>query len=613
MQDALGHYKILEHVGSSGLGDVYRARDTQLGRTVAIKVLPASLTDDPRTRDRFLRDARMATALSHPNIAALYEVGEDHGQLFLACEFVPGESLKTTMAGHAMNPRRAIDFAVQVADALADAHAAGIVHGHLTADTIRVTSKGSAKLLDFGLSGWALSGGGTDALAKYRDDIAALGRVLFEMLTGAPPPTPPRAPSTLNRHVPGELDAIVLKALAPADTPGYQSAATLAAELRAVRAIIDVRTDAEAVVPPRARAGGPRLAAWTLAALALIGVAAWLAREPARRLWESAFRPPPAPVIGVLPLELETADRSETYFADGVAEGLARRLGAIPGVLVLGRSGLRRDRGRTPTDLARALGARVVLTGRIRPQASPLSMSLELIDPAGESIWSATYSRDPSQLLALQAQAAGEVASALGVDVEPTAAGARAEARVVDPAAYRAYLEGRQAAADGRLSDAVAFYQQAADRDAGLAEALAALALAIDTTEESPTDVQRRDDAATRAYQLDPDLPDANAAMALGAADLEKALGYLRHGVEVDRSWGDGYRRIADRIRPFDPVRAAAFYQASLAVDPRLAASRAGLSEAQGMQPPDDARLERERIATAVGGLIERPAEPGQR
>jgi serine/threonine protein kinase len=158
MFETLGHYKILDRIGAGGLGEVYRARDTRLGRTVAIKVLTADVAGAPDRRARLVRDARAAAVLSHPNIAALYEVGEDQDQLFLVFEYVPGETLKNTIAGRPLNPRRAIDLAVQIADALADAHAAGLVHRDLTSDNIFVTPKGNAKLLDFGLAAWTTSG-----------------------------------------------------------------------------------------------------------------------------------------------------------------------------------------------------------------------------------------------------------------------------------------------------------------------------------------------------------------------------------------------------------------------------------------------------------------------
>src|SRR5260370_2229288 len=130
------------------MGEVYRARDTRLGRTVAIKVLAPALAGDPDRRDRVLAEARTAAALSHPNIAALYEIGDDQGRVFLAFEFVPGEMLNGVIAGRAINPRRAINLGIQIADALADAHAAGILHADIRPDNIIVTPKGNAKILD---------------------------------------------------------------------------------------------------------------------------------------------------------------------------------------------------------------------------------------------------------------------------------------------------------------------------------------------------------------------------------------------------------------------------------------------------------------------------------
>ena len=170
MVESLGDYKILDRIGAGGMGEVFRARDTRLGRTVAIKVIGPQIADDPGRRERFLEEARAAATLSHPNIAALYEIGEDQGQLFLVFEFVPGESLKTVIGGRPLNPRRAIDLAVQVADALADAQAGGIVHRDIKPASIMVTPKGNAKILDFGLSTWTAGGAEREHAAEGGDD-----------------------------------------------------------------------------------------------------------------------------------------------------------------------------------------------------------------------------------------------------------------------------------------------------------------------------------------------------------------------------------------------------------------------------------------------------------
>jgi serine/threonine protein kinase len=258
MLESLGHYKILERIGAGGLGEVFRARDTRLGRTVAIKTVGPAVAGDPPSRERLLADARAGATLSHPNIATLYEIGEDQGQLFLAFEFVPGETLDAVIAGRPLNPRRAVDFAIQIADALADMHAQNLVHADVKPANIIITPKDKAKLLDAGLAAWTGGGAERGAAARGaatasaqdaatlrtvaymspeqglgeevdpRTDIFSLGVVFFEMLTGRPPfagatqnavllqigQAPAPAPTSINRSLPPEVDAIVARALA---------------------------------------------------------------------------------------------------------------------------------------------------------------------------------------------------------------------------------------------------------------------------------------------------------------------------------------------------------------------------------------------------------------
>jgi serine/threonine-protein kinase len=237
MVETLGQYKILDRIGAGTLGDVYRARDTRLGRTVAVKLPGPEFQADRARLDALSHDARAASVLSHPNIAALYEIGDEGGRLFLVFEFVPGEPLKRVIAGRPLNMRRAVDLATQMADALAEAHAAEVVHGNLTPDTVMITPKGNAKILDFGFVRWRkipTPGGESD----HRTDIEALGVLLFEMLTGRPPS---EAAPRLGASMPGELEEIVGKALGAYAEGGYEAAATLAAELRSVAAMLDAR------------------------------------------------------------------------------------------------------------------------------------------------------------------------------------------------------------------------------------------------------------------------------------------------------------------------------------------------------------------------------------
>jgi len=335
MFESLGDYKILDRIGEGGMGEVWRARDTRLGRTVALKVLDPHVTADPERRARFLEEARAAAALSHPNIAALYGIGEDQGELFLVFEFVPGENLKSVIGGRPLNPRRAIDLAVQIADALADAQAEGIVHRDIKPANIIVTPKGNAKILDFGLAAWTTGGAerqrATEAVTvmvtapgttqdtvaymspeqalgeqlDHRTDIFSLGIVMFEMLTGKLPfsgatstalalqivQAQAPAPSSVNKSLPSELDAIVSKALAKSLDHRYESCATLAAELRSVAAILDVRSDAAAPASLQTAVQQPRqrsAAAWIILLLVVAALAAvaWFERDSIQRLWQ---------------------------------------------------------------------------------------------------------------------------------------------------------------------------------------------------------------------------------------------------------------------------------------------------------------------------------------
>jgi eukaryotic-like serine/threonine-protein kinase len=282
MIETLGQYRILEPAGSGALGDVYRARDTRIGRTVAITVVSDDIASNPQRREAFLRAARAASAVSHPNIVALYEVGEEDGRLFVVHEFVQGPTLRTIIGGRPLNLRRAVDLAGQIAEALADAHAADLVHGAIASDTIVVTAKGHAKILDFGLAGFAREAPDSqwppEWVAEppvYRVDLFSLGTILFEMLTGRAPTAGAGVPSAVNRLLPREIDPIVARALGKSG--GYEAAATLAAELRAFGAVLDVRQEAHEAAGPGAVSGSKRkrsYAGWIVVALTLAGAVA---------------------------------------------------------------------------------------------------------------------------------------------------------------------------------------------------------------------------------------------------------------------------------------------------------------------------------------------------
>jgi serine/threonine-protein kinase len=269
MIESVGQFKILEPMPSGPLGDVYRARDTRVGRTVAVTIVADRITSTAERRAQFLQDARSAAALSHPNIVTLYEVGEEESRIYLVSEFVQGQTLRALIGGTPLNPRRAIDLASQIADALADAHAADVVHGSITSDTVVVTPKGNAKIADVGLAWWGTASGRVRRSRREDDveragkprhdtDLFSVGVLLFEMLTGRTPTPGAGVPSAANRLLPREIDPIVARAMGKSG--GFESAATLGAELRAVGAMIDARKEAShPPIPPATLGRGRRL------------------------------------------------------------------------------------------------------------------------------------------------------------------------------------------------------------------------------------------------------------------------------------------------------------------------------------------------------------------
>jgi serine/threonine protein kinase len=327
MMTSIAHYNILDRIGEGGIGELFRARDTKAGRTVALKVVAPAIAGNPERLQRLLDDANAAATLSHPNIATLWDVGEADGQTYLAYEFAAGRSLREESGGAAMNPRRALDLAVQIADGVADAHSHGIIHGDLRPDTIIVTAKGNAKVLDFGLAPWTRGGmvragaaanpevlsPESAAVLGYlspeqaigsavdpRTDVFSIGALTYEMVTGKNPfvgATPSvtvmnviqgkfTPASEVNPTAPAELDAILARALTPDLEQRQQSAASLSAELRSVAAMLDVRAgDAaspSALLPiddsPDRNAAGLLAGSLVAAAAAAAGAWWWLSR-----------------------------------------------------------------------------------------------------------------------------------------------------------------------------------------------------------------------------------------------------------------------------------------------------------------------------------------------
>jgi serine/threonine protein kinase len=285
----IAHYNLLERIDPAGPGDLFRARDTRRGRTVGVRLLPADFTDD---RAALIERARAVQTLSHPNAITVFDVGEHEGRVFIVFEFLKGRSLRSEMAGRTVNVKRAVGMTIQIADAVAEAHAAGFVHGGLSPDSVVITAKGNAKIPAFDL---AVQSGlecrdGQARLHDYdspeeargqapddRSDIYSVGAILYEMLTMRRPlHKGSSAPSASNAHVSKELDAVVLKAVAPNPDSRHQSMASLAGDLRLVSTALELDDVAEverAKAPPATSVG--RVLLMTLTILVVVAAVLW--------------------------------------------------------------------------------------------------------------------------------------------------------------------------------------------------------------------------------------------------------------------------------------------------------------------------------------------------
>ena len=284
----IAHYNLLEAIDASGLGDLFRARDTKHGRTVALRLLPADFTAG---RTQFVHAARGVQVLSHPNAITVFDVGEHEGRIYVVFEFLKGRSLRAEMSGRAVNVRRAVEMSIQIADAVAEAHAAGFMHRGLSPDSIVITAKGNAKIpaYDLAVQQGLEYGDGQVQLSDYdspeeargqppdeRSDVYSVGAILYEMLTMRRPlHRGASAPGASNQRVSKELDAVVLKAVAPNPDTRYQSMAAFAADLRAAAASLASDADAPKGEQVAASTSMGGVVLWTAAMLAVLAAIVW--------------------------------------------------------------------------------------------------------------------------------------------------------------------------------------------------------------------------------------------------------------------------------------------------------------------------------------------------
>jgi eukaryotic-like serine/threonine-protein kinase len=561
----LGAYQILAPLGAGGMGEVYRATDTRLGREVAVKVVSGHLMNDPNALARLEREARTVAALSHPNIVALYDFGRENGIVFAVMELLEGEPLERYLATEHLSWRRALEIAVSVADGLASAHGKGLVHRDLKPANIFITRDELVKLLDFGLAKQdpfrsTLQTGSPTAAAEtepgailgtvgymspeqvrgeradHRTDIFSLGCVLYEMLTRRRPfggDTPAETLAAIlrdqpcefaaaDRHIPPRVDAVVRRCLEKNPDRRFQSARDLAFALREILNDSQTAPSSAGTATSKTRVRrGPVLV--TASLLIVFAAVVWFdARARSLLVPDGGGR---IRSLAVLPLTNLSADPGQEYFADAMTEELTTRLAKLGNWRVTSRTsvmGYRGTRKRVP-EIARELAVDAILEGSVIRDGSRVKITAQLIDGRTDRhLWADTYERELESVLAIENDVARAVAREVDVKLTPDGnAGLAAATRNVLPAAFDAYVRGRHAwdkRGESDLHEAIRFFQESIDADptyapayAGMADCYAQLGYG---SYISPEDAFPRARAAARkALELDPTLAEAHASL----------------------------------------------------------------------------------------------------
>jgi serine/threonine protein kinase/tetratricopeptide (TPR) repeat protein len=576
--ERVSHYRITGRLGAGGMGVVYEAQDLALGRRVAIKVLPPDLEVDRQALLRFQLEARAASALNHPHICIVHELGDHEGRPFIVMERLEGGTLKHLLRSGPLAGAVLLDLAWQIADALDAAHGAGIVHRDLKPDNIFVTNAQVVKLLDFGvaklMTGHAVAvpehGANTETVedpiteagrtfgtphymspeqarndeVDARTDLFSLGAVLYEMATGR---RARGAPPGVAAVLPPGLAAVVGRALEQEPGLRYQTAADLKADLARLK-------KQPSAGPSYAAKKAPRWV-WPVAAaltIALAGVAVW--RSPVKH-GSAALQGSRFGSLAVLPLDNLSRDPEQQYFAAGMTDALINDLSGIASLRVTSATSSRHAREGPPRrvqEIARLLDVDAIIEGAVARAGDHVRISARLIDTrADRTIWSGTYERHSRDVLALQREIAAAIAAEIGGLAAARVSQPRRARPAASPEAYDLYLKGRyfwNLYTEEGWNKAIDYFQRALRVDAqyapawsGLADSYYQLSNTVLPPDQAIPDARA---AAARALDLDDALAEAHA-----------SLGVIKAQYDWDRS---GARRELSRAVALNPNYATA-------------------------------------------------------
>lgn len=592
ISETISHYRILKKLGEGGMGEVYLAEDARLGRQVALKFLPASYQYDPDRRARFLKEARAASALRSPNIAAIYDIGEHDQIMFIVMEYVEGELLSRRIERAGVDGREVATIAIQIAEALDEAHQLGIIHRDIKSSNLMVTPRGLLKMLDFGLAKVMETRSQTDsddftvplgqqtaagivmgtvaymspeqALARevdHRSDLFSFGIVLYEMLASRLPfggnsatetidnilHQDPQPVSRFNCNAPTEMERIARKCMEKDRERRYQSAREIATDLRNFLRDLDsgARTNSGFSTQP------------------ITASAPTAPRARSRKSIDS---------LAILPLANASDDPDTEYLADGITESIINNLSQLSKLRVMARSTVFRYKGKEidPQQTGRELGVRAVLAGRMLQRGETLVIKVELVDTSdGSHIWGEQYNRKLADIFTIEEEISSVISEKLRLKLDSAQKKKLARRHTENTEAYQLYLKGRyywnKRTPEG-LKKGIEYFNQAIDSDPNYALAYAGLAdsynILASYSAIAPKDAFPRAKAAAKtSLELDDKLAEAHASMSFATFGFDwnwpEAERGFKRAIELNPGYSSAHQWYALFLAAMNRMREA--------------------------------------------------------